>query len=121
MYDVELGNCGSVLAVDGLGGRWTEGGCENGAPPYCLDGRMSRAGAVRYRAALDRLRAASPSVGDGGMPDCSRAVREPIPTRENTGIRSFTLVEASGATRRWQLCPGAKLPRVFQDVLDVVR
>lgn len=36
-------------------------------------------------------------------------------------VRTFTLVEASGVRKTWPLCAGARLPRVFQDVLDVVQ
>jgi hypothetical protein len=121
LYDVEEGNCGRQVAVDGAGGIWTEGGCENGAPSFCRDEQLTAAGRARYRVALDRLRRAHPRVGDGGVPDCTGAEPEVIPLTLGARKRTFELFEPSGAHRSWALCPGAKLPRVFQDVLDIVQ
>ncbi len=120
VYDVETGNCGRTLAVDGKGGLWTEGGCENGAPPVCRSEQLTAKGMARYRGALARLRRAHLGAGDGGAPDCSGATPEVFHLTAGARARTFELREASGASRVWGLCPGANLPRVFQDVLDVV-
>jgi hypothetical protein len=121
LYDEEWGNCGHQVAVDGAGQVWTEGGCENGESWFCRDERLTSKGRARFGAALGRLRRAHLPVSDGGAPDCSHAEPDPEPRSMPLRKRTFELVEASGARRVWDLCPWTKLPRVFQDVIDVMQ